>query len=48
VLPITEQVAASVVSLPLYPALAVETVDAITEIVRRVHARAAEVAAATA
>jgi dTDP-4-amino-4,6-dideoxygalactose transaminase len=46
-LPVTERVASSVVSLPLYRDLAPVTVDQIVDVVERVHLRAREVAAAT-
>jgi dTDP-4-amino-4,6-dideoxygalactose transaminase len=45
-LPVTERVAARVVSLPIYPSLADETVDTIAAVIARVHDRAAAVRAA--
>jgi dTDP-4-amino-4,6-dideoxygalactose transaminase len=47
-LPVTDGVAARVVSLPIYPTLADETVDAIVAVVARVHDRAPAVRAAVA
>jgi dTDP-4-amino-4,6-dideoxygalactose transaminase len=47
-LPVTEQVATSVVSLPLYRDLEPETIDRIVEIVERVHRHSREVSLATA
>jgi dTDP-4-amino-4,6-dideoxygalactose transaminase len=47
-LPVTDSVAARVVSLPIYPMLADETVDAIVAVIARVHDRAPDVRAAVA
>jgi dTDP-4-amino-4,6-dideoxygalactose transaminase len=47
-LPVTERVATSVVSLPLYRDLEPETIDRVVEIVERVHRHSREVSLATA
>jgi dTDP-4-amino-4,6-dideoxygalactose transaminase len=46
-LAVTERVATSVLSLPLYPDLALDVIDRVLELIRAVHLRAGSVAAAS-
>ncbi len=47
-LPITDALAASVLTLPVYPRLSIEQIDLVVELVARVHRRAPEVVARVA